>query len=363
MKSELTELICCPQCGGSLQIETTETKDGEIWEGTLTCAPCAAAYPVQKGLPHLHLNDESWASKAVEAEGWVTYHKNLGIYEIVEDSVDLQIPYYPEEPWIGVARSFDLALAELKLTGEETILDLGAGRGWAAKEFAKRGCRVVALDVVSDENVGLGRAKAIMDHAGVYFDRLIGDGERLPFFEGSFDLVFCAAALHHSSNLPLFLENIGKVLKRDGRLCAINEPCISVANNEQKTLARDATAEMDVGINETRPNIIGYEQALRHAGLHPVKLAPARSMTLDKTALQALSRHLGAKPPKLATFIHAPQQFLRQLGKFIAIRSLAISNGAYFQARQFAAAHQENEVETAILLWSGGELFLTAHKQ
>jgi SAM-dependent methyltransferase len=362
MKAELTDLICCPQCGGTLQPSEIEIKDDEIWQGALTCSHCSVDYPIQKGLPHLYVNDENWAPKAAEAEGWVTYHKDLGIYEIAPDSVDLQIPYYPEEPWIKVARSFDIALAELNLTGTETILDLGAGRGWAAKEFAKRGCRVVALDVVPDENVGLGRAKALMDHAGVYFDRVLGDGEKLPFFADSFDLVFCAAALHHSSNLPLFLENIHKVLKRNGRLCAINEPCISITNNEQKILARHAAHELELGINETRPNLIEYEQALRHAGLHPLKLAPAHGMTLHADDLLIMSRNLGAVRPHPTLIFTEPARFIRQIGKYIMLRLAALNRGVYSQAQQFIATHQETQVETAFLLWGGGELFLLAIK-
>jgi hypothetical protein len=49
-------------------------------------------------------------------------HQDLGIYEIGENSVDLHIPYYPQEPWIKVAKSFDIALQELALTGQETVL-------------------------------------------------------------------------------------------------------------------------------------------------------------------------------------------------------------------------------------------------
>lgn len=362
MKAELIDLICCPQCEGTLQLNEIEIKDNEIWQGALTCRQCSADYPIRKGLPHLYIDDEHWASKAMEAEGWVTYHKDLGIYEIVPESVDLKIPYYPEDPWIGIARSFDMALSELNLTGSETILDLGAGRGWAAKEFAKRGCRVVALDVVPDENVGLGRAKALMDHAGVYFDRLIGDGEKLPFFEDSFDLVFCAATLHHSSNLPLFLENIHKVLKRNGRLCAINEPCISITSNEKKLLARHAAHELKLGINETRPNLIEYEQALQHVGLHPLKLAPAHGMTLSTGNLLTMSRDLGAMRPHPALIFSEPTRFIYQTGKYIMLRLAALTRGVYGQAHQFISSHEETQVETAVLLWGGGELFLLAIK-
>ena len=108
-----------------------------------------------------------------------------------------------------------------------------------------RRCRAVALDIVPDANVGLGRGRALMEDADVYFERVIGDGERLPFNPESFDLVFSHASLHHSSNLPLLLQNVSRVLRPGGRLCAI-EPSISILESEEKVLARDATPELDV---------------------------------------------------------------------------------------------------------------------
>jgi SAM-dependent methyltransferase len=305
------------------------------------------------------VNDETWAPKAIEAEGWVTYHKNLGIYDQVEDAVDLKIPYYPEEPWLKVGRSFDVALQELNLRGNEIILDLGAGRGWAAKEFAKRGCRVVALDVVADENVGLGRAKAIMDHHGVYFDRIIADGENLPFLAEKFDLVFCAAALHHSSNLSLLLQNVQKVLKPNGRLCAMNEPCIPVFENEQMVLKRDATPELDLGINETRPDILTYAAALQNAKLQMVRTFPVTGRQMNEANLWQWGQQMGAFAPHLQ--LRAPRLFLRQLIHFYGRRFFAWRNGRYTLAKQFLAQHP-HELGLHILVWSGGELFLIAEK-
>jgi SAM-dependent methyltransferase/uncharacterized protein YbaR (Trm112 family) len=360
VRAELIDLIVCPACKGELQLEAREEKHSEIWEGSLSCTRCNSTYLVNEGLPHLYVNDETWQPKAEEAEGWVALHKDLDIYDVVEDSVDLKIPYYPEEPWIGVARSFDIALNKLNLTGSETILDLGAGRGWASKEFAKRGCKIVALDITSDNNVGLGRAKALMDEAGVYFDRLIADGENLPFNENSFDLVFCAATLHHSSNLPLLCQNIEQVLKPNGRLCAINEPCISIIDSAKKVLARDASHELRVGINETRPNLKAYEQALAHSGFRGVQMRPVQGMTMNGHELLAWGQDLGAIAPDFSLLFRQPRRLVLQLGRFLARRLIALGRGSLFDARRYAASVSQTSVETAVLLWVGGEMFLLA---
>jgi SAM-dependent methyltransferase len=335
----------------------------EISAGELCCLDCGAVYPICEGMPHLYVDDEQWAPKAREAEGWVTYHKNLGIYDIADDDrIDIHVPYYPEEPWIGVAHSFDVALELLNLSGDETVLDLGAGRGWAAKHFAQRGCRVVALDVVSDGNVGLGRGRVLMNHAGVYFDRLIGDAERLPFYDNSFDQVFCAATLHHSSDLRLLCRNIARVLKPGGRLCAIREPCISVGDNEQAVLSRDANDEISVGINENRPNLLQYMQALDEAGLDPLHVAPVNAYGLSDVDLRSWGLELGVVAPPV--WLDRPRETVERQRRYWRSRWAAIRQGNYLQAQRLMRRFSgRNQVEVGILLWVSGELLLVAAKR
>lgn len=361
MRAQLLELICCPACAAPLQLETADEAHDEIWQGTLHCTGCAARYPVEQGMPHLYVDDARWRPKAREAAGWVAQHRQQGIYGPQGDNpVDFQIPYYGEAPWLSVARSFDRALDALALTGRETVLDLGAGRGWAAKEFARRGCRVVALDVVADKYVGLGRARALMDDAGVYFERIIGDGENLPLRDGAFDLVFCAAALHHFSDLALLCRNIARVLRPHGVLCAINEPCLSVAESERRALQRDAAVELALGINETRPHLFTYLAALHGAGLQVDALFSVEAREMDAAQRATWEEAVGIRRPRLAR--HTPLGYARAAVYFAARRLLALRHGNLAAARRLLATHGEQAHDVAPLVWRGGEMFLLAHK-
>jgi SAM-dependent methyltransferase len=299
MRPSLLPLLQCPACQADLTATATETRAEEIWTGALSCRACHAVFPVRDGMPLLYVDDQRWASKAVEAAGWVTYHKELGIYEPGEQPVDLQIPYFPDEPWLTVARSFDIVLDLLALSGAERVLDLGAGRGWAAKQFALRGCTVVALDIVADANVGLGRGHALWEEAGTFFERLIGDGENLPLQPGTFDLVFCSATLHHASDLPLLMDNISRVLKPGGRLCAMAEPCLGLLVDAAEVLARDAAQEMAHGINETRPNLVTYTAALHEAGLAIDHAFPPAAYGKTIAELLPWAERLGVVAPRL----------------------------------------------------------------
>jgi SAM-dependent methyltransferase len=360
MKADLLDLIVCPACSQTLTVESHQRHEPEIWEGLLTCSHCHQQYPIHKGMAYLYVEDDDWQPKAREAEGWVTLHKNQGIYEPGEDAVDLQIPYFPEPPWLAVAHSFDIALKELNLTGNEIILDLGAGRGWAAKQFALRGCRVVALDVVTDEKIGLGRARALMDHADVYFDRIIGDGENLPFFNNTFDIVFCSAALHHATNLPLFIKNIGKVLKPGGQLCAIYEPCRDITKDSEKLLASHASQELAVGINETCPSLFEYEAAIEGAGLEIMAAFPPPAYDMDEATLHRWAITLGAIRPSLR--IQPSKQYVLGWARYLVKRLQGLAKGSLSQANAYLADNARKQLEAAVLLWAGGEIILLTRK-
>lgn len=361
MRTDLLELLICPACGAPLAPESAvAAADAEVWSGALHCTAAAEHhYPIIDRLPHLYIDDAHWQPKRAEADGWVTYHKQLGIYEPVENSVDLVIPYHPEQPWIDVAHSFDIALNLLQLTGAETVLDLGAGRAWAAKQFALRGCRVVALDIVPDPNIGLGRAYALMQHAGVHFHPILADAENIPLRSAAFDLVFCAAALHHTSDMPRLLTNAARVLRPGGRLCLIREPCIPIWDREERALAADAGDELALGINENRPDLPAYLDALRRSGLEPVHVLPGGGAHLSPAELRNWAAELGAlwSMPSWRQPVLSAQRALR----FLRLRSRAVRAGRLGRAARLPQAGAAAAAQ-AVLTWVGGELIVVARK-
>lgn len=363
MRIEMLQIACCPRCHRELMLVDCQEEKGEIWQGTLVCQTCHTSYEILDGMPLLYVDDESWSPKAKEAIGWVDHLKQLGIYEQFDTVVDQQLPYYPEEPWIRVSKSFDLALDCLQLTGNERVLDLGAGRAWAAKQFSLLGCETVALDIITDENVGLGRAKLVMDEAGTYFERVIGDGENLPFLPNSYDIVFCCGSLHHSSNLPLLVENIARVLKPEGRLCAINEPCITVLDNEQAILAEHAAEELEIGINENRPDFIDYTQSIAKNALTMEQAIPAQTNGMSLANLRVWGRQAGALWSGVP--VQSLREFIRKSIRFIGRDIYAtVKRGLPFvRIRLQHVRHAERRMQNAILLYCQTELFFIARKQ
>jgi SAM-dependent methyltransferase len=219
------------------------------------------------------------------------------MYDQTGVDIDFRSPYHEVDPWREVARQFDIVLERANPRPGEWVLDLGAGRGWAAKHLALRGCQVVAVEIVDDDQVGLGRSRALMQEAGVVYDTMIADSENLPFADASFDMVFGAAVLHHTTDLDLLLRNIGRILRPGGRLVAINEPCIHDASDDAELQRTVLAEELAYGINETRPRLDDYRRALHQAGMQEQDMFAFHAYGLPLESLAAWSRELGILPP------------------------------------------------------------------
>ena len=261
VRPALLKILACPTCGAA-DLRYTPPQDATAPE--LRCNACGKAYGFANGMPLLHRDDSSWGPKQRESEGWVALWKDLGLHG-QEHPVDTNLPFgVSDGPWSDVARMFRGALFQMDLRGGEWILDIGAGEGWASHHFAQRGANAVAIDVVPDTQLGLGRAWKRMALGGTTFDLLIGDNEHLPFAPNSFDFVFSSNTLHHHDHLDALFGSIYKVLKPGGRLIAIGDPLITLYQRESD--ATDGDREKSFGIIEHRRYLYEYVVAAWQAG-------------------------------------------------------------------------------------------------
>lgn len=85
------------------------------------------------------------------------------------------------------------------------VLDLGSGFGGYASEFAGRGARVVGVDLVQPPGLEADGVRPVRASALA-----------LPLADAVFDLVFCASLIEHVTDPGLLLNEIERVLRRDG---------------------------------------------------------------------------------------------------------------------------------------------------
>jgi SAM-dependent methyltransferase len=102
---------------------------------------------------------------------------------------------------------------------------VGAGFGRHVYECARRGAHVVALDHADDEVVQTRATLGAMIEAGeITADQLIGvlrgDACRLPFPDGTFDVVITSEVLEHIQDDVAAIAEMVRVLKPGGRFAA-----------------------------------------------------------------------------------------------------------------------------------------------
>lgn len=109
------------------------------------------------------------------------------------------------------------------------VLDIGAGRGITSYAFAKDGWKVTAVEPNPGKIVGIGAIKELSKSSGISITVCNKWGEKLPFEDLSFDVVFVREVLHHAKDLGKFCKEMSRVLKKGGTFIAIRE---HVVNNE-----------------------------------------------------------------------------------------------------------------------------------
>jgi SAM-dependent methyltransferase/uncharacterized protein YbaR (Trm112 family) len=276
MRESIIEVLICPQCGKrgwSLQVNHRNAY--EITDGLLTCSHCDCHFEIEKGV--VNLLDAPSVTVVSEIKGWQKFHTPERNPEQFRDEWLRSLPRLDSkvsndaasvQAWNSHGDNFDLALTQLSITGKERILEIGAGRCWATAVFARHGCCVIALDVVRTKYIGLESGEVFLDQA-VYFDRVQSDMAKLPFAEGSFDIVFSTATVHHSPDLNEVFSEVARVLKRGGRFVAINDTVAGLFDGELDL------EEISLGINEHAYSIFSYKNAMKSVGLAPRIYLPA----------------------------------------------------------------------------------------
>jgi SAM-dependent methyltransferase len=122
------------------------------------------------------------------------------------------------------------ALAALDLPGRERVLDVGCGSG----EFTE-----VLREETGAELVGVDADTGLLAHVDAADALVAGDATRLPFRDGSFDLVACQALL---VNLPEPVEAVREFARVSSDRVAVVEPDNAAVAVESTVAAESALA-------------------------------------------------------------------------------------------------------------------------
>jgi arsenite methyltransferase len=106
----------------------------------------------------------------------------------------------------------------LQLTTDSLVLDVASGKGTSAFLLAEAfGCRVVGIDL-SEENVSRAGSEALNRGLEALAAFQLGDAERLPFGDASFDAILCECAFCTFPDKRTAAKEFARVLKPGGRV-------------------------------------------------------------------------------------------------------------------------------------------------
>jgi SAM-dependent methyltransferase len=223
----------CPRC-------TTHLDD-------LECPTCGFQARIENGIVH-----------AMPPERVAHYAQFVTDYENVRAAEGrgsqgkeyyLELPYKDatgknDQQWKIRSRSFDY-LARHILKPVEThkrVLDLGAGNCWMSYRLALAGHEPVAVDLLTNENDGLGAAVHFDRHLPNFFPRFRAEAIHLPFEDEQFDAVIFNASFHYSENYEATLQEALRCLRNGGCVIISDTPWYSREESGREMVAERRAA-------------------------------------------------------------------------------------------------------------------------
>lgn len=143
-----------------------------------------------------------------------------------------------------------------------SVIEVGAGTGNFLSLFAPIAAALVATDLTA------GMLREARELHGI--TRLVcGDGARLPFPDGSFDLVTSAHAMHHIPDPVAVLREMGRIVAPGGHVMVVDitasdDPAAAARADEVMTIrdpshARSlTTAEMRAALDESGLTVVDH---------------------------------------------------------------------------------------------------------
>jgi SAM-dependent methyltransferase len=154
-----------------------------------------------------------------------------------------------------------------------SVLEVGCGAGVDLARFAKGGAEVTGVDLAASA-IELARANFAQQELDGRFE--VADGERLPFPDNAFDLVFAHGVVQYTANPRRLVEECRRVLKPGGQAIFQVYNRISWLNALSKLMNvglehDDAPVILKFSIGEFRRLLAGFTEVTIVPERFPVK--------------------------------------------------------------------------------------------
>jgi ubiquinone/menaquinone biosynthesis C-methylase UbiE len=106
---------------------------------------------------------------------------------------------------------------DLEALNGRRVLEIGCGAGGHSVLFARHGAVTTSVDLTSDRVRSTAAKFALLGPIAQGCQALQSDAEKLPFPDGSFDIVYSNGVLHHTNDTEAAIAEVRRVLKPGGR--------------------------------------------------------------------------------------------------------------------------------------------------
>jgi ubiquinone/menaquinone biosynthesis C-methylase UbiE len=208
----------CPRCRGNVK--------------NLGCPFCTFRMEIHNGIVH-----------ALPPERAAYYARFIAEYERIRgeegrgsqsEDFYLALPYKDtsgrnSQQWKIRSRSYDYLIKHVLKPSPDggSILDLGAGNCWMSFRLAQLGYAPVAVDLLTNENDGLGAAAHFHKHLSAPIPRFQAEATHLPFQDKQFDAIIFNASFHYSENYEATLCEALRCLRYGGTVIICDTPWYS----------------------------------------------------------------------------------------------------------------------------------------
>lgn len=127
-------------------------------------------------------------------------------------------------------RAVSYQFLERMIPSRSTVIDLGAGNGWLSNRLAAAGHEAHAVDLLLNEEDGLGAWKFYQNR----FSRIQAEFTKLPFADGfALQLIF-NASFHYSEDYEETLQEALRVIQPGGKIFIVDSPVYHHAESGQR---------------------------------------------------------------------------------------------------------------------------------
>jgi ubiquinone/menaquinone biosynthesis C-methylase UbiE len=212
LTSESKFQLRCPRCHG--QIGSIGISDNAY-----LCTRCPFKITCERGVWKALLPErEAYFARFVEDYEFIRAREGRGSKDAKYYLAlpDRDISGRNRGQWLIRARTFHYIESQIlphigsRLNARLRVLDLGAGNGWMSYRLTRQGHSAVAVDLITNEQDGLGAAEHYASHLPFLFPRIQAELDNIPFADHQFDVAIFNASFHYSE---CYEKTLGEALR------------------------------------------------------------------------------------------------------------------------------------------------------